>query len=129
MSPTRCPAAGESELFLPTTRGPFATSTRSHARAERARRINGVGPPNGPKNSFPRLATDSDGTVYLAFREPAGTGLSIEPRHRWSSVGTIWVGAMVYFDGAQWHGPGVLGFTDAVSDNRPSILALGPGAC
>ena len=34
---------------------------------------------------------------------------------------------MVYFDGAQWHGPGVLAFTDAVSDNRPSIVALGSG--
>jgi hypothetical protein len=34
---------------------------------------------------------------------------------------------MVYFDGSQWHGPGVLGFTDAVSDNRPSMIALGPG--
>ena len=44
-----------------------------------------------------------------------------------SSVGSIWVGAMVYFDGAQWHGPGVLGFTDAVGDNRPSIVALGSG--
>jgi hypothetical protein len=43
------------------------------------------------------------------------------------STGSIWVGAMVYFDGTQWHGPGVLGFTDAVSDNRPSMIALGPG--
>jgi len=42
-------------------------------------------------------------------------------------VGSIWVGAMVYFDGSQWHGPGVLGFTDAVGDNRPSMVALGPG--
>jgi hypothetical protein len=34
---------------------------------------------------------------------------------------------MVYFDGSTWHGPGVLGDSDAVSDNRPAILALSPG--
>jgi hypothetical protein len=65
--------------------------------------------------------------VYLAFREPGGTGLSSSHSTGGLSTGSIWVGAMVYFDGAQWHGPGVLGYTDAVGDNRPAVVALGPG--
>src|SRR5262249_29404308 len=87
----------------------------------------GVGPPSGPRNTFPRIATDSEGTVYLAFRELAGTGLSSSRATGGVSAGSIWTGAMVYFDGSTWHGPGVLEFTDAVGGNRPSILALAPG--
>ena len=34
---------------------------------------------------------------------------------------------MVYYDGAQWHGPAVLGNSDGLSDNRPAILPLGAG--
>jgi len=34
---------------------------------------------------------------------------------------------MVYYDGAQWHGPGVLGNSDGLGDNRPAILPLGSG--
>ena len=82
---------------------------------------------DGPKNSHPRLATDSDGTVYLFFREPAGDGLSTSNASG-STIGSIWLGAMVYFDGATWHGPGLLANTDSVADNRPSILPLGPGS-
>ena len=44
-----------------------------------------------------------------------------------ATVGSIWVSGMVYFDGSQWHGPGVLADSDALGDNRPSILAMGPG--
>ncbi len=86
-----------------------------------------IGPPGGPRNSFPRLATDSDGTVYLAFRTLLGTGLSSSHATGGVSVGSVWTSEMVYFDGSQWHGPGVLAFTDTTGDSRPSILALGPG--
>src|SRR6202011_4990815 len=75
---------------------------------------------------FPRLATDPDGSVYLAFREVAGAAMATS-RATGVSAALLWVGAMVYFDGAQWHGSGVLGFTDAVGDNRPAMVALGPG--
>jgi len=120
------PGTPASELFLPTTRGPFPTQPDPTLVQNRPKNI-GIGPPAGPKNSFPRIATDPDGTVYLAFREIAGNGLSSSRATGGLSVGSIWVGALVYFDGSKWHGPGVLGFTDAVGDNRPSIVALGPG--
>jgi hypothetical protein len=119
------PGTSAGELFQPTTRGPFPTQPDPTLVQKRTAN-NGVGPGAGPRNTFPRLATDSDGTVYLAFREPAGSGLSSSSATG-ISVGTVWNGAMVYFDGSQWHGPSVLGDSDAVSDNRPSILAMGPG--
>lgn len=120
------PGAPASHLFLATNKGPFPTAP-DPTLAQKRQPNNNIAPPNGPRNSFPRLATDSDGTVYLTFRERAGLGLSSSRATGGVSVGSIWIGAMVYFDGAQWHGPGVLAYTDAVGDNRPSMLALGPG--
>jgi len=120
------PGAPASQLFRTAKGGTFSFQP-DPTLAQNRQQNNGVGPPAGPRNTFPRLATDSDGTVYLAFRERAGTALSTSRATGGVSVGSIWIGAMVYFDGAKWHGPGVLGFTDAVGDNRPSILALGPG--
>ena len=120
------PGTPANQLFVPSTRGLYDTSP-DPTLAQNRPLNSGIGPPAGPNNSFPRLATDSDGTVYLAFRERAGNGLSYAHATGGLSVGSIWVGAIVYFDGARWHGPGVLGFTDAVSDNRPSMVALGPG--
>ncbi len=120
------PGAPATHMFLPSSRGPFSNQP-DPTLAQKRGPNNNVGPPNGPKNSFPRLVTDPDGTVYLAFRQLAGSGLSSSHSTGGVSVGSIWVGEMVYFDGAQWHGPGVLGFTDAVGDNRPSVVALGPG--
>jgi hypothetical protein len=121
------PGAPATHLFLNGTQGAGFTSQPDPTLSAKRAADNGVGPPAGPRNSFPRLATDADGTVYLAFRTFVGTGLSGSHSTGGLSVGSIWIGEMVYFDGAQWHGPGVLGFTDGVSDNRPSIVALGSG--
>ncbi|HEV2199575.1 MAG TPA: hypothetical protein VGR73_07130 [Bryobacteraceae bacterium] len=120
------PGIVATRMFEPSTPGPFPLAPDPTLATNRLPNA-GVVPPNGAKNSFPRLATDSDGTIYLAFRQLAGAGLSSSHSTSVLSVGSIWTGGMVWFDGAQWHGPGVLGFTDAVGDNRPSILALGPG--
>ena len=119
------PGAPAAELFEASAPGPFAAQPDPTIAQKRAPGAE-VGPPAAPKNSFPHLVTDSDGTVYLLFREPTGTGLSTS-HGTGESVGSIWTSAMVYFDGNQWHGPGVLAFTDAVSDNRPPMLPLGPG--
>ena len=122
------PGAPANQLFLPTFPGPYGPQP-DPALASNRKPNAGVGfsePQDGPKNSFPRLATDPDGTVYLAFRQIAGNGLS-SSQATGQSVGTIWTGAIVYFDGNQWHGPAVLADSEAVGDNRPSILALGPG--
>jgi hypothetical protein len=119
------PGTEGSGLFLPTTRGPLSTQPDPTLSQKRTPN-NGVGPPAGPKNSFPRLATDADGTVYLSFRQFVGTGFSTSSATG-ISVGSIWIGGMVYFDGSQWHGPAVLGDSDGVGDNRPSILPFGSG--
>ena len=119
------PAAG---LFDPTTRGPYGPQP-DPALANNRKPNGDVGfsaAQDGPKTSFPRLATDSDGTVYLAYRQIAGNGLSTS-NATGESVGSIWVGEIVYYDGVQWHGPAVLANSDALSDNRPAILPLSPG--
>jgi hypothetical protein len=124
------PGAPAIQLFEPSDRGPFAPQP-DPALAQDRKPNNDVVFANGgifgPKNSFPRLATDSEGTVYLAFREPAGDSLSSSHATGGSSVGAIWTGALVYFDGSRWHEPGVLGHSDAVGDNRPSLIALSSG--
>jgi hypothetical protein len=125
---TVLPGAPNAQLFLPSAPGPYGPQpdpTLANNRAPNGD-VGFSAPQDGPKNSIPRLVTDSDGTVYLAFREPAGSGLSTS-QATGSSVGSIWTSAMVYFDGSQWHGPGILANTDAVSDNRLSMLPLGPG--
>lgn len=120
------PGATATHLFLTGAQGTFSSQPDPTLAGNRPANVN-LGPPAGPKNSFPRLAVDPEGTVYLAFRELAGTGLSSSHATGGLSVGSIWVGQMVYFDGSTWHGPGVLAYTDTVSDNRPSMIALGPG--
>ena len=82
--------------------------------------------PSAPKNSFPRLAIDSDGVVYLAYRLPFGIAISTSAATG-ESVGSIWGEEMVYFDGARWAGPGVLASSDGLLDNRPAITMLSPG--
>jgi hypothetical protein len=120
------PGAPANQLFLASTPGPYGP--QPDPLLAQNRQPNGdVGfsaKQDGPKNSFPRLSTDSDGTVYLAFREPAGDGLSASQPF---NAGSIWTSAIIYYDGSQWHGPGVLGHSDGLGDNRPAILPLGPG--
>ena len=123
---TVLPGAPNTQLFLPSGKGPYS-NTPDPTIAQKRQPNGGAGPGAAPKNNFPRLAVDSDGTVYVSFRLPAGDGLTTNHSTGGTGTGSIWVGAMVYFDGNTWHGPGVLADSDAVSDNRPSILALGPG--
>jgi hypothetical protein len=121
---TALPGAPNTQLFLPTTPGPYAVQPDPTIAQNRTAN-NGVGGASSPKNTFPRLATDPDGTVYLAFRRPTGTTGISDSSATGQSIGTIWVGGMVYYDGAQWHGSAVLGNSDGLGDNRPAILPLG----
>ena len=123
---TALPGAPNTQLFLPTGMGPFPMQPDPTLPQKRTPN-NGVGAGNAPKNTFPRLATDADGTVYLAFRRPTGTAGVSDSSATGQSIGSIWVGSMVYYDGAQWHGPSVLGSSDGLGDNRPAILPLGSG--
>jgi hypothetical protein len=125
---TALPGGPNAQLFLASLPGPYGPQPDPNLALNRlpGADVGFTAKLDGPKNTYPHLATDSDGTVYLLFREPAGDGLSTS-QATGSSVGSIWVSAMVYFDGNQWNGPGVLANTDTVSDARPSILPLGPG--
>jgi hypothetical protein len=81
-----------------------------------------VGPrANASLNSLPRLAIDSAGGVYLAFRSLDG------PLNARSPVGSVWFEHVVYFDGHNWAGPVFLPRTDGLLSNRPALLALEPG--
>ncbi|MBM3745120.1 MAG: hypothetical protein FJW34_04930 [Acidobacteria bacterium] len=72
-----------------------------------------------PLNSFPRLAVDAAGTVFLAFR--SATTASRSP------VGTVWGEHVVWFDGARWNGPVPFPKSDNLLDNRPGLLSFAPG--
>jgi hypothetical protein len=80
-----------------------------------------VAPRTGPLNSFPRLAIDTAGGVYLAFRtlsRPAGMR---------SPVGSVWVENVVYFDGHKWIGPIFVPRSDGLLEGLPALLAVEPG--
>jgi hypothetical protein len=76
-------------------------------------------PPRLALNSFPRLAIDSEGGVFLAFRSSVGRG--------GSPVGTVWMQNLAYFDGTGWNGPIAVPHTDGLLDARPAMVALEPG--
>jgi hypothetical protein len=88
----------------------------------RNRRPNqGIGPRNAALNSSPRLAADSAGGVYLAFRSLDGPFAARSP------VGSVWFEHVVYFDGHNWIGPVFLPRTDGLLNERPALLALESG--
>ena len=57
----------------------------------------------GPRNSFPRMAADEQGRVYLAFRSSAGMR---------SQIGNIWHQYLTWYEGAQWARPVEVPHTD-----------------
>ncbi len=71
-----------------------------------------------PRNSFPRLAVDPQGTIYVAFRSSSAVRVG---------AGTIWFEQLVYFDGAQWRGPLPIPNTDGLLDHRPALVPMGAG--
>jgi len=72
----------------------------------------------GPLNSFPRIAADPSGTIYLAFRTP---------RPGRSQLGVAWVSDLVYFDGAKWNGVITVPESENFLDARPAMAAIAPG--
>jgi hypothetical protein len=76
-----------------------------------------VNPRNSALNSFPRLAADPAGGIYLAFRSLDG------PFNARSLAGSIWFEHVAYFDGHNWSGPVFLPKTDGLLDNRPALVA------
>ena len=70
-------------------------------------------------NSFPRLAIDPSGMVYITFRTRLFPGRT--------PAGSVWAEQMVYFDGAAWKGPIEAPNADQWIDNRPAMAAIAPG--
>jgi hypothetical protein len=77
-------------------------------------------PPPLPLNSFPRLAADSEGTIYLAFRSVASAGYR-------SPLGTVWNEEVVWYNGSEWSNAVPVPNTDGLLDNRPGLAAIAPG--
>ena len=73
-----------------------------------------------PKNSYPRLTTDSSGRLWLAFRSAYPVW--------WTQIGTVWTEHLVSFDGASWTPPMYLHHSDNLLDNRPAIVSAAAGS-
>ena len=72
----------------------------------------------GPRNSFPRMAGDEQGRIYLAFRSGAGMR---------SQIGTIWHQYLTWYEGSQWAKPIEVPHSDGLNDMRPALTGVGPG--
>ncbi|MDR3635277.1 MAG: hypothetical protein P4L84_15845 [Isosphaeraceae bacterium] len=106
-------------------------STLYRSSAVRVRRVDGnrrfeapdpVAQAAGPLrllNSFPRVATDRSGRVWLAYRHRQ------EPRN--PPVGGVWIEQVTSLSGRAWDVPQVLPRSDAMLDNRPSLVVPGDG--
>ncbi len=70
-------------------------------------------------NSYPRIAADRSGHVWLAYRH------RLEPRS--SPVGGSWIGQVATLNGASWSTPQVLPRSDGMLDNRPALVAPANG--
>jgi hypothetical protein len=71
----------------------------------------------GPRNSFPRIATDASGRVYLSFRSSAGVR---------ALAGTIWQQYLTWLDGSGWSPPLEIAGMDGLLDIRPAMLGGAP---
>jgi hypothetical protein len=72
-----------------------------------------------PKNSYPRLAIDASGRVWLAFRSNHPTW--------WGPLGTSWTEYITSYSGSSWMEATYIPHSDAVLDNRPALVAAKPG--
>jgi hypothetical protein len=78
----------------------------------------GPQPPPLPMNSFPRVAADPSGAVFLTFRTPMGGR---------GALGSAWEENVAWLDGNQWKGSVSVPNTDYWLDVRAAVAAIGPG--
>ncbi len=78
----------------------------------------GAATPASPLLSFPRIAADPSGVIYLAYRRPMRTR---------SNMGLGWEQDLVYFDGESWQGPAAIPDSSQYIDVRPAMIAIAPG--
>jgi hypothetical protein len=72
------------------------------------------------RNSLPRLAVDSSGRIWLAFRTP-------HPAWFNPVLGTVWHEYVISFDGKAWTPPIFLDHSDNLLDNRPALATTAEG--
>jgi hypothetical protein len=82
--------------------------------------VAGALPPLRTFNSFPRIATDRSGRVWLAYRHRLET--STNP------VGGAWVGQVTTLSGPAWVAPQYVPRSDGMLDNRASLVVARDGA-
>ncbi len=75
-------------------------------------------------NSFPRLAVDPRGRVWLAFRHRQE---AVWGNQSTQVVGGIWVEFVSVLAGPRWGRPTPLPRSDGLLDNRPALVAQGDG--
>jgi hypothetical protein len=110
------PATGSLNRMLPVVANPMG---RQKKQAADEHDPTGSSSLRMSLNNFPRLVTDPNGAVYLAFRTRSAPGRS--------PAGSVWVQQVSYFDGSQWVGPIAVPNGDQWSDNRPALLSTVPG--
>ncbi|MBI3208640.1 MAG: hypothetical protein HYZ37_07040 [Candidatus Solibacter usitatus] len=71
-----------------------------------------------PLNSFPRIAADGNGGIYLAFRSPSAG---------FTALGSGWTQQLVFLDGNEWKGPVPVPNSDYWMDMRAAMASTGPG--
>jgi hypothetical protein len=72
------------------------------------------------RNSYPRLAVDASGRLWLAFRSAYPVW--------WTQIGTVWTEHLVSFDGDSWTRPIYLHHSDNLLDNRPAMVSRASGS-
>jgi hypothetical protein len=76
-------------------------------------------------NSYPRLAVDRSGRVWLAFRHRQE---AIWGNNAVMVVGGVWLEYITSLDGRAWAAPQVLPRSDGLLDSRPALVVPGDGA-
>ena len=77
-----------------------------------------------PMNSFPRLAIDGRGRVWLAFRHRQEV---VWGNNAVMVVGGVWVEHVTSLGGEKWAPPVVVPRSDGLLDNRPALVAKDEG--
>jgi hypothetical protein len=80
--------------------------------------------PDRLMNSFPRLACDARGRVWLAFRHRQE---AIWGQQSVMVVGGVWVEHVTSLGGGSWEPPLPLPRSDGLLDNRPALVTQGDG--
>jgi hypothetical protein len=76
------------------------------------------------RNSYPRLAVDDSGRVWLAIRHREE---AIWGNHAVMVVGAVWIGYVSVLSGSAWSPLQPLSRSDGLLDNRPALVPLAGG--